>query len=146
MSDRISTFFLGTVYISLYLVLGVFYVQMIDGLHLEIYGWPTELKSDLQYIIEMLVPVTLSLTYLYAFNIFIIRLNHLKLGAAFGISALMYTYIINRGPDAFVHLTIVLFDYPHNIIFALLVILPILLGFALNKRRLLGRAFSAPQL
>lgn len=107
---------------------------MIDGLYLQLYCWPTALKSDVQKNIEMLVPATLSLIYLYAFNTFIIRLDHLKLGAALGLSALLYTYIVKLGADALADLSLLSMDYPHNIISVILVILSILSGFILSKR------------
>lgn len=123
----------GVFFFALYIFLGIFYVQFSDGVSLYIYGWPTELKSPAATIIQMLVVSTISLAYLYAGNYILIGLNQLILGGCGGLAALLYTYIFGRGDDVIFNIYLVLSNYPQNIVMVIMVVYPIVVGWALNN-------------
>ena len=121
------------IYIAIYIFISVFYVQLYDGLHLEIYGWPTEIKSDIATIIQVSFLTFLSLLYLYVANFFLIGLNQLKLGITCSLAMFAYTYIIGKGINAVFNLYLSLISYPYSVVFIILVFSPLIVGFTLNK-------------
>ncbi len=122
-----------SIYIGLYLFLGVFFVQLFRGLYMELIPWKYELDPPGVVIMEFGGVYLLSIFILLLANTFFVGLNTFRLALVCAATSFAYTYIFRSFPNSIFTTLLLTTKFPQNIILAINIFMPMVVGYTLNK-------------